>query len=465
MIAATLLLLSAASSAVSPSPCFEPDLRVSPPGHEQTLAGTYTVPTFAEELIDINSRRVEREFGFPVYGHSWNRVLLHYQLTCPGGGCDPWDRSASMYILAGEDEQIEIARVITPYNLACGWTIDVTPYLPLLRGDVVLGIFIDTWVGGGVGWLVTADFTFYEGVLEPEPVQIERLWHGSPEMGNYLRWLEGFGINDDFFSEREITVPADVVRTELRFSMTGHGQGNTLNAGEFIELEHWLEVEGEEVARRRLWRDDCDQNPCSPQGGTWRFNRAGWCPGSDSPMWSVDISDLAPPGESVRLDYFLDDYVNFCTADNPDCDVAQHCMPFAGTCAYNGSTHTTPTLWTESQVVFYRSNPECDLRLDVRERPCSLAPGAEARLTYRTTNFCAAGRAFDEVVIQAEGPAQFQHSFAIDPPIEVSAGGSEESLVEFIVPMQTPPGLYILSVSALRSGALLGSDQIRIRLE
>jgi hypothetical protein len=458
------LPLAATVSSASPAaaePCYEPRplAPADPPG-------SYTIPTFEEELIDIAHRSVEREFGFPVSGKSWSRITLDYMLTCPPGGCDPWDRSASVYIRTSDEETIEIARIITPYNTSCGWSIDVTPYMSLLEGDVMLGLYIDTWVGGGVGWLVTTDFIFWEGVAEPRPVHVQRLWHGSPEMGNYQRWLEGGGINEDFFDPRSITIPPAAVRTELRFSMTGHGQRNTGNAGEFIDLLHWLEVDGRRVAERHLWREDCDRNPCSPQGGTWRYSRAGWCPGSDSPMWSVPLDSLAAPGDTVMVDYFLGDYVNFCTEANPECDPDLDCY-YLSTCAYDGSAHTPPTLWTESQVVFYESNPLCDLDLFIHERPCALDPaGDPARITFFLENRCAAARSCDQIRLALDGPGALHGSrvAAIDPPLLLPVGGSRLLSFETPIPPSTPAGSYRVTLTALRAATPLASDSFTVEL-
>ena len=63
------------------------------------------------------------------------------------------------------------------------------------------------------------------------------------------------------------------------------------------------------------WRADCEQNPVSPQGGTWEFDRNGWCPGAIAVGQLVDITDAIDPGVDNEIDFDIrlangDVYVN-----------------------------------------------------------------------------------------------------------------------------------------------------------
>ena len=49
--------------------------------------------------------------------------------------------------------------------------------------------------------------------------------------------------------------------------------------GEWCERYFDLLQGGETVVRQPLWRDNCDQTATFPQGGTYIFSRANWCPG------------------------------------------------------------------------------------------------------------------------------------------------------------------------------------------
>jgi hypothetical protein len=147
-------------------------------------------------------------------------------------------------------------------------------------------------------------------------------------------------------------VDANAVGAKVRVITTGHGQGNTDNCAEFCPKEHTVVVNGTPHVFTP-WRDDCAQNPCSPQGGTWRFNRAGWCPGDKVVPWDLDITGEIVPGDSVKLNYNVEEYENFCRPSNPDCVEG----PLCPDCDYNNVGHTQPHYTIQSQLILYRERP------------------------------------------------------------------------------------------------------------
>lgn len=68
------------------------------------------------------------------------------------------------------------------------------------------------------------------------------------------------------------------------------------------------------MRRRRFGTAGAYLNPCRPQGGTWRYNRAGWAPGDVVKPWDVDVSGLmgesGGAGRELVISYVLDEYVN-----------------------------------------------------------------------------------------------------------------------------------------------------------
>ena len=63
---------------------------------------------------------------------------------------------------------------------------------------------------------------------------------------------------------------------------------------------------GETEHRDPLRTLDCYLNPWRPQFGTWKYDRAGWGPGSLGRTWTIDVSTdgLA----EMQLDYTSDEY-------------------------------------------------------------------------------------------------------------------------------------------------------------
>lgn len=308
-----------------------------------TLVSQLTVNTF-DEALHQGANTITDDFSFPDDISMYSEIYMHFHLSCPPGGCDPWDRFANIKVEKNGVEY-EIGRYVTPYaNDWCDWTLDVSAYRELLQGEVTLKSYIETWSNG---WEITVDFEFIEGVPDYAYARVENLW------------VDYFLIYGDtiFYSinleELDVNVPENAEQTIVRIVNTGHGQGNTLNAAEFSHMTHYLWVDGVDEFEQDHWKSDCDVNPCSPQAGTWQFARAGWCPGEEVTPWDRDITDLVTPGEEVALDYVLEPYFNSCSPWNPDCNDGQTCNE----CTYNGGTHTQPNYKISSQIIFY-SNTE-----------------------------------------------------------------------------------------------------------
>ncbi len=318
--------------------------------------GDVLIHTFDQVLHSWVDTKIDT-FEFPDPELAVTSVTLQYTIGCPSapGDCDPWDRLGHVYLLVPETDSTavwhELARVITPYDITggnypgtCAWEEDVTDFQHLLRGQVILGSQIGTYIGAPNGWLVTVDFLFEEGVPEAQSCGLETLWlhngayYGFPEHP----W-------DEYVPPVTVTVPEDVDSVKLRITTTGHGQGNTYNAAEFSEMLHSVFV-GADYFSHILWRDDCAQNPCSPQGGTWQYNRAGWCPGSISSPWELTGFSWEP-GEELLICYFPQAYINLC---RPCDDCYNDPPPNCSDCDFNSTGHTAPYYSTTGQLVFYR---------------------------------------------------------------------------------------------------------------
>ncbi len=317
-------------------------------------ADTLYVTTFQNEYINWADDHIQT-FVFPDEDRTYSKVTLYYTLGCPGypGDCDPWDRLGFLRVLQ-EDEEIEIARIITPYDITgnggpgeCTWEIDVTAYQTVLRDSVTLSLYISTWIGGNEGWLVTTTFEFIARPHLLVPYQIVNLWQND-----WILYGDPDDPQEDHLQPITVDIDAEADSVVLRAIATGHGQGNTDNAAEFSYKEHSAVVNSD-LFSHYLWRDDCEDNPCSPQGGTWLYDRAGWCPGDKVTPWDLDITNSVIPGQTAVIDYNVQPYENFCRPSNPDCVDGVTCPD----CDYNNLGHTHPNYALQSHLIYYRLAP------------------------------------------------------------------------------------------------------------
>jgi hypothetical protein len=321
-----------------------PPIDPPPPDLGAKVGADTTVTLFNNLVFDNGHREARASVTMPADG-LYKKITLHITLACPGGGCDPWDRLASIGLVdggadLGPERIIELGRFATPYGRGGSWDIDVTDLRPLLAGARTVKGFIDTWIGPPQGWGLTATLIYVGGVPTDIPIAAVPLSWGNFNVG------DSQPINS-LLPPQLVTMPSSVTHAAVRVTVTGHGQGNAGNCAEFCSLNHGIVVDGTVAQQQKVWRADCAQNPVQPQGGSWQYNRAGWCPGADVRPWRVD---LGPRGSSFTVGYKLDTYVNTCS---PNSCTANTCSLGTG-CAYDNGNHTQPYYALSAIVIGYQ---------------------------------------------------------------------------------------------------------------
>ncbi|MEM1320342.1 MAG: LamG-like jellyroll fold domain-containing protein [Bacteroidota bacterium] len=192
------------------------------------------------------------------------------------------------------DSKFEILSLVTPYGngLDLGpegktFTFDVTDYAPILKGERRMSIEM------GGQWQEELDikFLFIKGTPPRDVVDIQNVWPFA--RGGYAAIQA-----DNVFEPRTVQLSPQGQMYKLRSAVTGHGQN-----GEFTPRTHYLNLNGgSQDFTYQVWKA-CSENPIFPQGGTWLFDRAGWCPGMATDVHEFDISDQVSPGGTVDIDY------------------------------------------------------------------------------------------------------------------------------------------------------------------
>lgn len=196
-------------------------------------------------------------------------------------------------------EHYEIGRFITPYGngLDMGdgftWTYDVTDYRPLLSDSVHLS-------AGNWQELLDLKFIFIHGTPARDVIKIENVWKGDYYLSNM----------DQTLLPKNVTLDPAAKSFRLKTRASGHHWDNPTNCAEFCPKVHQVYANGIQVSSWQNWKD-CGQIPLFPQGGSWLFDRAGWCPGEPVDQYDHELTPYITDGSnSVDLLYTVetDDY-------------------------------------------------------------------------------------------------------------------------------------------------------------
>lgn len=238
---------------------------------------------------------------------------------------------------------LEIMSFVTPYgiNLDLGengktWVFDVTDFTPILKGQKRL------FMSRGGQWQEEMDikFLFIKGTPSREVKDIVQIWPTSIYSPNYTQILD----NANYFPA--VKFPVSENGYKIRSAITGHGQ-----QGEFIPREHSIMVDNQRFTKR-VWKE-CGANPVYPQGGTWIYDRAGWCPGMATDVAEYDITALVQGKDSITLDYTLNE------GSGDSRYIINNQMVTYGPAKYNLDASVSDIVSPSNRVEYQRVNPMC----------------------------------------------------------------------------------------------------------
>ncbi len=195
----------------------------------------------------------------------------------------------------------ELVSFVTPYGIGLdfgmegkSWYFDMTDYVSLLKGNKR----IQMTLGGQNQEQMDLEFIYTVGTPPRDVVQYEQLWQGTNRIG--IAQISQIASNQKF-ARMPITLASDAETFMIKSSVTGHG-----SEGEFPgnggQVTHNLALNTGTLSSWQITQE-CSENPIYPQGGTWVYDRQGWCPGERTRTEVVDFSSDVSPGETVTFDY------------------------------------------------------------------------------------------------------------------------------------------------------------------
>ena len=275
----------------------------------EVLQGEYTSTTTDFVIIDelINAPNKIEEYS--VTGNDLNLDTTYYYYEA--GNMPVYNEAGeiidSVFVFADGSLSIieldyyqkfpsrfEIMSFVTPYgiNLDMGmngkmWQFDVTDFAPVLKDSKQLSVEFGKWQEE-----MDIRFLFISGTPPRDVMNIQQVWRAGVQQP-YAKIL-----SDAVFEPRNILLDPLASSFKINAAVTGHGQ-----QGEFISRTHFIKINGGDSEYSwQAWKE-CADNPIFPQGGTWIYDRAGWCPGAPTDLEEFELSNSA--GETIEIDYGL----------------------------------------------------------------------------------------------------------------------------------------------------------------
>ncbi len=283
----------------------------------------------------------EVEAELPSFLGAFDKITATLTLSCPTGGCGEWDRVAWIEAQGHDGRWFEIIRYITPYGIPCSHTIDLTDYMSILQGKIRFRLNCTTLDNG---YLYDLSFHYRSGTPAHKYSYITEVWNQIFPFGDYadLQPVDTFNY----------VYPANTVASTLKLVSTGHGWGdlNTGNAAEFYNATHHIYVNGANTFTQHNWTD-CNPNPdgCENQAGTYKYDRAGWCPGSIAKWFDFNMTPFVAGGDIALMYKFYEQYMDYCHPHNPDCVTGVTCS--------DCNDGFNPTLDVACNLVAFADNP------------------------------------------------------------------------------------------------------------
>ena len=249
--------------------------------------------------------------NFPSDENTYRKILMHYDMRCSSSGCSGWDYTTKISLMKDNGEVDEngnpvfihdqtLANVITPYgtymqgsgsngfspNWVQRYTYDVTDFAPLLKDSVLIRAFYGGW---STGFNVTLNFEFIEGTPPRNVLDIQNLWSGS----------NSYSDIQNILSDTLVFIPQEAKNSIMRVTISGHGQDGEFTPG----VDYTVSLNGENLYTQEIWRDDCGEVALYPQGGTWVYDRANWCPGDKATTRDHELTSFIQTGQENLLDF------------------------------------------------------------------------------------------------------------------------------------------------------------------
>ena len=271
---------------------------------------------------------------YDVNGDFVNDNLSADLITLTNTTIDFYDRKPS---------QLELLSLVTPYGIGLdlgadgvAWYFDVTDFYPALKGNRGLKMTR----GGEWQEDIDIQFLFVHGTPTREVLDFRQIW--KVDHSSYADIQA-----NKVYEPRTLELPNGTQNAKIRSAITGHGQ-----QGEFEVRQHTLNINnGAQNNTWEVWMK-CAENPIYPQGGTWVYDRAGWCPGMPTLLKEWNVTNFISNNE-IDVDYS----VAYAPGDSRY--IVNHQIVAYGTNNFATDARIVTVEAPNKEISFGRINPTC----------------------------------------------------------------------------------------------------------
>lgn len=318
--------------------------------HDTTAVQVFT-------FDDIVKRR--DTIQLPDDGRTWEKIYMIRTLKCDEKTkrdkykCGEWDYSTHTLLRVPMNDTIEVVELenfVTPYGKGLdlngdqGWTYiyDVTDYAPILKGTVDIS-------SGNLQELLDLKFVFVEGTPARNVISVSNLY----PWGHYNY---GKLADEKVLKSFKLALDPKASGYMLRARISGHGHHGPRNCCEWDNKTHTYFGNKEVLFRWNVWKN-CGDNPIYPQGGTWQFDRAGWCPGTPVDTYDFELTDKVNPGDTILFDYGIEQYKD--NGEKGGSFIMSHQLFTYGKPNFKNDASVSDIVAPSSKDAYSRVNPIC----------------------------------------------------------------------------------------------------------
>ncbi len=245
--------------------------------------------------IDMNVSGISSQYTDTIFGYQSG---YGYTYDISGQVIDSTDFSYDQMLVNYYTQTThQLQNYVTPYGIGLDlgpngfrWVYDVTDYMPLFNDTLEIS-------AGNQQELIDLKFIMIKGVPPREVIDFETIWLGDYQHSNIA--------NDVSMPAVDIQLNSNASHYKVKTRTTGHWFGGFQNCAEFCPKYHNLSINGTQQFEWLNWKE-CASNPVISQGGTWIYDRAGWCPGTFGDTYNHDITPFVTSGSVASIDYGME---------------------------------------------------------------------------------------------------------------------------------------------------------------